>query len=155
MLQIKLERNQEAYHVHLAGVVEEGTKFGSIDEVVHGGDLYVYCRDVTRISSAGLREWIRFFSELKNRGERLTFHECSPVVVDQLNLFPNFLSGGKIESLYVPFACKDCGHSDSFLFSLTELKSQRFKLNDQKCSKCSGVSEFDDIREKYFGFFME
>lgn len=117
-------------------------------------ELRVSCKGVRRINSIGVKSWIQFFTGLRSQGVRLRFTECSSAVIQQANLFPNFLIDGEIESLYAPFLCEDCGKESDLLFTLAELQAKSFEISEQNCGLCNGKAVFDDMPEDYFHVFM-
>jgi hypothetical protein len=75
-------------------------------------------------------------------------------VVEQLGLIANFACGGKIESIYVPFACtsSSCGKELVGLFKVEDLLAVKLKMPAVKCSTCGAPAVFDDIEDEYFRF---
>ncbi len=137
--------------VRLVGSIEESVSF---DQVIGPppAELEVNCKEVPRINSLGVKAWIKYFQECKNKGTRLKFVECSTAIVEQFNLISNFSSGGMIESIYLPFSCGSCASEFVGLFKCEDLKKANFAIPEVKCPKCSNAAEFDDIPEEYFRF---
>lgn len=136
------------------------TLSGTIDETVNFEKMFgtdfksakVYSKEVSRINSVGVKHWIKYFQELNKKGIRVEFNECSPAITEQLNLISNFDSGGKVISIYVPYACTNCKNEMIALFQTSDLKQKNFELPEISCSKCGSPSVFDDIEEEYFHF---
>src|SRR5689334_11396890 len=97
-------RNGSGIYVTLAGKLSEDSDFSKID-LRDGTDLIVDWESVTGINSCGIREWLKFTSRIQ--GEmKVTFLNCSRLVVSQINLVNGFLpKDGKIQSFYVPYYC--------------------------------------------------
>lgn len=108
---------------------------------------------VEKISSTGIREWIKLISAFKNT-KSLTFENCSVLMVDQFNMVPESLGGAKVESFYAPYfhvaSRKEiiCLIKVDF-YGPVLAKNQAPPMVD----KDSGDSlEFDALEESYFSF---
>lgn len=154
MFNVSKEQIGKALLVRLSGTIEESADF---DKLIGPPppELHIHCKDVPRINSVGVKAWIKYFQRAKAGGTKLKFLECSTAIVEQINLISNFMCGGAIESIYVPFSCEKC-HSELIgLFKTEDLKKLKFKIPELKCSRCGGKTVFDDIPQEYFGFLMK
>jgi len=141
----------------LSGIVDETIDFAaafgmSATSAAAMGTIRLHCKDVQRINSVGVKNWIRYFQEISKAGASLVFAECSPAITEQLNLISNFSCGGTVESVYVPYACTVCKNEMIALFSTEELKQRDLELPELPCSKCGSKALFDDVEEEYFHF---
>jgi hypothetical protein len=133
---------------------------GSIEESVNFDQLLgppqpemeINCKEIPRINSVGVKGWIKYFQSCQAKGSKLRFVECSTAIVEQINLISNFICGGVVESIFVPFSCTGCKGELVGLFKTADLKKLQLKLPDLKCTKCGNKAVFDDIPEEYFGF---
>ena len=116
-------------------------------------DTVLNCKKISRLNSHGVKDWIDFFSKETARGTRLRFIECSPPVVEQINLIMNFVCGGTVESIYVPFCCQDCQKNSVCLYRSKDLQRADLDHLTAVCTHCKGTAVFDDIPEEYFLFF--
>ncbi len=153
VLNVQREQEGQTLIFRLKGEINESVNF----ELVFGEtapDTVLNCKEISRINSLGVKAWVRFFQDRVTKGTHLRFVECSPAVVEQLNLIMNFACGGKIESIYVPFVCSSaaCRKSLVGLFRVEDLKRSKFKLPPVKCTKCGTDAVFDDLPEEYFRF---
>ena len=115
-------------------------------------ELLVNCKEIPRINSVGVKAWIKYFQSAQAKGTKLNFIECSTAIVEQINLISNFICGGVVESVYVPFACNSA-RASSWACSRRKIsRSLNLQLPELKCTKCGGKAVFDDIPEEYFGF---
>jgi anti-anti-sigma regulatory factor len=153
MIQVDKESKGSLLIVRISGSIEESVNFDQLIGPVPA-ELEVNCKEVIRINSVAVKAWIKYFQNLQTKGTKLRFVECSPAIVEQLNLISNFASGGQVESIYVPFTCTVCKNELVGLFKTTHLKQIQYKLPAVKCPKCGGPAEFDDIEEEFFGFLM-
>jgi hypothetical protein len=151
MVNVAREGSGNSLTIRLSGPIEESVNF---DEIVGSvpGELRVITKDVPRINSVGVKAWIKFFQGVAAKGTKITFAECSTAIVEQINLISNFTAGGKVESIYVPFACGQCKAELIGLFKCDALKAAGLNIPDLQCSKCPGKAVFDDIPEEYLGF---
>lgn len=151
MIKVTKEQNGNILTIHLSGAIEETV---NLDDLIGGvsGELRVDCKEVTRINSVGVKGWIKYFQSLQAKQVAITFFQCSTAIVEQINLISNFTCGGKVESIYVPFACPSCKSELIALFRTSDLNPDALQLPELKCTKCAGKAVFDDIEEEYFSF---
>lgn len=154
MLNVVKEQQGQVLVVRLTGTIEESVDFEQLIGPV-SGELVINCKGVPRINSVGVKAWIRYFQAASQKGVKLRFQECSTAIVEQMNLISNFICGGEVESIFVPFCCEDCKGELVGLFKTADLKKINFELPELKCTKCGGKAVFDDIPEEYFNFLME
>ena len=151
MLNVTKEQKGNSLMVRLSGSIEESVNFDQLIGIPPE-ELVVNTKEVPRINSVGVKAWIKFFQGTQAKGTKLKFIECSTAIVEQINLISNFVCGGVVESVYVPFACEKCKSELVGLFKTEDLKKLQLKLPELKCTKCGGRAVFDDIPEEYFGF---
>ena len=114
--------------------------------------LRVHCGDVKRINSVGVKKWVTYFQRAKDRHTKLEFVECSPVIVQQINLFRNFACGGIIRSVHLPYACPECDTAFTLVKNCDDLKKNIASPPTGMCPNCGKPAEFDDLPEEYFLF---
>jgi anti-anti-sigma regulatory factor len=153
VLNVKREQQGGTLVLHLSGEVNEAVDFNQALGTTEP-DTLLNCKEVTRVNSVGVKGWVKFFQERVKQGTKLRFVECSPAIVEQLNIIMNFACGGRVESVYVPFVCTSptCRKSLVGLFKTDDLKRLNFNLPSVKCSKCGSEALFDDLPEEYFRF---
>lgn len=152
MITVQKEQKGTALVVKLSGSIEESVNFDDLIGVP-APEMHINTKDVPRINSVGVKAWIRYFQAASAKGSKLKFIECSTAIVEQINLISNFLCGGDVESIYVPFSCNSCKSELIGLFKTADLKKLNGDVPDMKCNKCNnGTAIFDDIPEEYFGF---
>ncbi|OFZ21511.1 MAG: hypothetical protein A2X94_08980 [Bdellovibrionales bacterium GWB1_55_8] len=151
MLNIIKEQKGAALVVQFIGAVDESADLPKLLGPPPS-ELVINTRQVTRINSNGVKQWIRYMQQAKDNGTKLHFVECAVPIVQQINFIQNFTAGGAVESVFVPFACTQCKKELVGLFTTEALRKANAKLPSLKCSACGGAVEFDDIPEEYFGF---
>lgn len=151
MIKVAKEANGNILTIRLSGSIEETV---NLEEMVGAtpAEVRVDCKEITRINSVGVKGWIKYFQTLQAKNVKMTFFQCSTAIVEQVNLISNFVCGGTVESIYVPFACTNCKAELIALFRTADLNPQSIQLPELKCTKCSGKAVFDDIEEEYFSF---
>lgn len=153
MVNVTKEQKGNVLSVRLMGSIEETVNF---DQLLGAPpqEMEVNCKEIPRINSVGVKAWIKYFQTCQGKGTKLRFVECSTAIVEQINLISNFVCGGIVESIFVPFSCTSCKSELVGLFKTEDLKKLQLKLPDLKCTKCGNKAVFDDIPEEYFGFLM-
>ena len=152
MTQVLIEKIENQITVQLLGVIDESTQiFELIEKNLPAKVVRVNCKKIDRINSGGVRTWIRCFKELHSRGVQVIYEECPPQIVEQINMISNFIAGGTIESIYLPYSCQDCKAPLMQLAPVARLKISR-ELPVLSCPKCGGKVNFDEFPEDYFVF---
>ncbi|MBA3394368.1 MAG: serine/threonine protein kinase [Deltaproteobacteria bacterium] len=105
---------------------------------------------VTRITSYGVREWMRMLSH--SAATYLGFIGCRPPLVAQFNMVAGFACQGEILSLYLPYLCESCGTATERLMDLRTKWEMAAKgtVPEAICESCGAQAEFDDVPESYF-----
>ena len=151
MLKVEKKQEVEATFLTLSGVVDERIEFDRLLGPLTGL-VKINLRRIDRINSVGVKNWVRYFNELSQKGVELVFEECSPQIVEQINLVLNFICGGTVASILVPFNCSQCHSAFVVSFSLEELNRIQGEVPEPPCPKCNGKTSFDDIEEEYLAF---
>jgi len=106
-------------------------------------------------NSRGILEWVRFLQTLPSN-IKVTLLKCSPVIVNQLNIFPALLLTKPIQvaSVFVPLSCT-CGKTIVHLLNLgpttTVHSLENIQLPSVPCA-CGGSFAFSGAIDSYFGF---
>jgi hypothetical protein len=104
---------------------------------------------VTRINSAGVREWIRFMSQIPTTTS-VTLRRCPTTFLSQASLISNFLGRAAVESFYLPYLCPACETSRSELLTLSSI--QEGHAPPARCTDCGADMEVDVVEEQFFFF---
>lgn len=137
--------------VRLFGSIDDADDFGKLIGQP-SGELQIFCRGVTRINSVGIKNWIKYFSQLNQQKIPFSFEEFGPALVENLNMVQNFCCGAPVMSVAVPYKCEGCGTSLLGTIKSESIKASGFKIAAVKCPKCGGQAEFDDEPDEYFAF---
>jgi hypothetical protein len=146
-----------------SGDWEKLSLFGPINEdaEVHlpklvntlGKNVIINFKQVESVNSCGVRAWITFMRELE-KGRNLVFEECTPEIVSQINMIPNFRGKAVVQSVYASYTCPTCSHQQKHLF----IKGSNMPASSDDgggtvaCSKCSKPTEMDEIEEEFFAW---
>jgi len=137
---------------------------GTIDEDFDGKKLAASTKaktllldlgDIGKISSFGIREWVDFVNAISKNAEQVILLQCSPKVVDQLNMVANFAGPkGKVYSFYCPYTCDYCDTSPKVMMQVDRdhevIKSM--KPPERVCEQCGEPEYFDEDPATYFAF---
>jgi hypothetical protein len=133
--------NEES-EVHLGQLL---SKLGPKCEINFSGIEYV--------NSCGVRAWINFMRELE-KGRQVSFVECPPEIVMQINMIPSFRGKASVKSVFASYECSSCGHNEQILFE----HGRNMPANDGssippvKCVKCGEDMEMEEMEDEYFAF---
>jgi eukaryotic-like serine/threonine-protein kinase len=135
------------------------TLAGTIDETFDGAKLRAEARghvlfdldEVKRITSFGVREWIRLVSAVEV--PYLGYLRARPALVTQFNIVFKFAGRGHLISLYAPYVC-DCGNEFEILFDLRRDHATLadFSPPTWSCPQCSEQAILDEVPSTYFGY---
>lgn len=150
-LKIRIDERQESVHYTVTGDIDENFRQKEVPRISRPG-IHLHLKNVGNFNSCGIREWILLIADLSKIG-KLAFHECSVSSIDQINMVPNSLGGGTVESFYAPYYCQ-CGQETVKLISVREHEAV---LRQQiaphfNCDECGKQLEFDALEETYFQF---
>jgi len=121
-----------------------------------GGEKHIEfdLSQVRRLNSVGACRWAELIAEL--RGRELAFLRCSLEFTSHAAMTTGLLGDGHVDSLFAPYACERCGHSELRLLQVAALRDAgELRPPVLRCSACSGELLFDDIPERYFSFLVD
>jgi len=136
--------------VMLKGVIDEDTDFENIKKL--GSPLVFNFKNVTSINSCGIRTWVNFLKELGKA--EISYEECPPLIVRQLNMVPSFQGPAKVLSVFVPYVCDNCETEKLVAVSAEKFAGGAPSVPEtMTCDACKkGEMELDGQREQYFAF---
>ena len=153
-LSITIEERPDEVVYTFVGDVDEHFRQKDVPRIKKAGIRFVL-EDINNFNSCGIREWIYLIKDIGELGE-LRFQRCSVTMIDQINMVPDSLGNGVVESFYAPYYCasEECGGEVNRLINVGE--AQDFLTNKQapdfNCDKCGEELEFDALEESYFLF---
>lgn len=135
--------------VAIKGEIDAQADLSSFQNAAHQ-ILYVDLGAVSRINSAGLKLWIQ---TIKKNAIELVLRECSPIIVEQYALVPDFLGkGGRIESFYVSYHCEGCDKEEHRRYQVPQDNPSSvnvLSVLDTACPACGGAFEIDRSPDVY------
>jgi len=143
--------------LYISGKINEDSESQLIDMGLHlANKVIINFAGIKMVNSCGVRAWISFIREAQKTRE-IHFEECTPEIVSQVNMIPNFLGTAKIKSVYAEYSCEHCGHSAWRIFErgkdLPE-SSSSISVSDFNCEKCGKKMEMEEIEDEFFGFLQ-
>lgn len=153
MITVTREQKNGLTSIRISGIIDEQVdlqaKIGALPARVN-----IICRDIAALNSSGVRAWMVFFGRAAKARIHLTYSDCPPSIVEQLNSIKNFGCGGKVISVSIPFTCSQCRNEARGTVKTEDLKSVAYQLPPVKCPKCGAPASFEDTAERYFGFLI-
>jgi anti-anti-sigma regulatory factor len=137
---------------------------GTIDEAFDGkrlaasikcSTLIIDMGAVKKISSFGIREWTDFIKTVERQVQQLVAIECTPKVVDQINMVSGFLgTKGQVFSFYAPYRCDYCDIDRRVLFQIDRDHAaiRGLRPPEQLCETCSRPEYFDEEPASFFSY---
>lgn len=140
--------------VILRGVIDETFP---ADQIVGGlertrDDVVLDLGGVKRISSYGVRAWMRALARLPAR--RYWFIRCRPALMMQFNTVVGFAVDGTLLSFYSPYRCAKCDKQPELHVDLRTRYGDVASLTPQRalCPSCRTPLDFDEVPEDYFEY---
>jgi hypothetical protein len=137
--------------IRLSGVIDESF---DVDEFAGKaeGVVVIDLDEVQRITSYGVRQWMRGLERLKATWVGII--RARPALVTQFNMISGFAGTAKLISLYLPYVCTQSGNSFEVLM---DVRRQHATLAAHtpppaKCPDSGSPAEFDDVPESYLSF---
>jgi hypothetical protein len=151
---IQIDKKGEWDHVSYIGPINEDSEVHLAPLLQQLGPSVVFnFRQVEYVNSCGVRAWITFLREVeKNR--KLIYEECTPEIVGQINMIPNFLGTAHIRSIYGSYACTSCDNQkwEIFVEGQNLPTSPGDPVPEVKCNKCSAVMELEELEDEFFAW---
>jgi anti-anti-sigma regulatory factor len=150
----KIVRHGEGWTaVGLRGTIDEHAGLAVVSGQVRGPLVVVDLAAIARINSVGVRDWMIWLKSLAEAGRRVVLVDCSPAMMDQVNLVRNFAQGAWIDSFLAPYFCDRCDlERDERLDPVALRRDGASEAPTITCGKPACGLRFDDVEEGYFAF---
>jgi len=150
-LAIEIKQTDTEVVYRFVGDVDEHFRQKDVPRIRKAQITFVL-EEINNFNSCGIREWIYLIRDISELG-KLTFTKCSVTMIDQINMVPDSLGKGHVESFFAPYYCQ-CGGEVNRLINVKEHMDtlQSKQAPEFKCEKCSKTLEFDALEESYFLF---
>jgi anti-anti-sigma regulatory factor len=138
------------------GMIDEGFEGKKLGVTAAADTLVIDLGGVTKISSFGIREWVDFVTTAGKHTRSMILVECTPKVVDQLNMVANFAGPGRVFSFYAPFRCDYCDTEQRVLLQIDRdfEAIKAMKLAERPCLSCQESMYFDEDGATYFSYLI-
>lgn len=151
---LHIEKKGQWEQLMYAGPINEDTEVHLTPMITQLGPNVIFnFRKVEYVNSCGVRAWINFLREAE-KGRKIIFEECTPEIVSQINMIPNFRSNAHIKSVYASYACGSCDSQKWVLFE----EGRNLPANSSdgiaapKCEKCSAEMEMEELEDEFFAW---
>ncbi len=136
--------------VALKGVLDEDSKFEDIRKIE--GSFTFNFKELNSINSCGVRSWVNFMKEISNR--EVSYEECPPLVVRQMNMVPSFVGHARIVSVFIPYVCDGCEAEKLVLVDSGVFSGGKVQIEESfACDSCKEEEMvIDGNPEQYFAF---
>ncbi len=150
-LKIDIDETPGLASYRMCGNVDESFKQNEIPRI-KAQTINLDLEGLTNFNSCGIREWVFLIKDLTKYGQ-LRFKKCSIAMVDQLNMVPESIGNGVVDSFYAPYACETHGESEH----LIDVNSSSADLHshvapEKNCATCNTPLIFDAMVDSYFLF---
>jgi hypothetical protein len=141
-------------HIEISGIIDEEAKFGPLFKDLPA-EAWLDLKGVTRINSSGVRHFLRGIAQYTGKAH---FQKCSPAIVDQITMIPEFLgTNGVIESIVAPYFCESCDDSRPVRLEIGKDLTTGIELSEapeRSCPKCDNALIFEETPEIFFHFLL-
>lgn len=110
-------------------------------------------KEITSINSCGVRAWINFLREVEKKN-KIVFEECTPEIVSQINMIPNFKGKSHIKSVYASYVCDNCDFMHLHLFQAGNNLPEKTgdEIETVNCPKCNSIMEMEELEDEFFSW---
>jgi anti-anti-sigma regulatory factor len=140
--------------VKLTGIINEKFEGRKLAATIKAKKLVIDLGGVVRVSSFGVREWLDFVSIVGRSMDEFFLINCSPKVMNQLNMVSDFTGKGLVFSFFAPYRCEYCETERVVLLNLDRDHDnlKKMKAPELACDVCGNPEYFDDEPITYFSF---
>lgn len=146
---------EEARWIELAGNLNEDSEqiFKSLFPKLEDADTLVFnFKNIKSIRTWGVRAWVNFLRMLEGAERRtIYFAECTPEVIMQINLVPNFQGTAKILSFYVVYYSPATNKQISVLYEMKDLAAKTIPPVPN-CPDTGVPMLREELEDEYFMF---
>src|SRR5688572_28790739 len=101
-IEIRQTANEVVYR--FMGDVDEHFRQKDVPRIQKAKITFVL-EEINHFNSCGIREWIYLIRDISELGT-LKFRRCSVTMIDQINMVPDSLGNGRVESFFAPYYCQ-------------------------------------------------
>jgi len=153
-ISLNIEKKGQWEQLRYTGPINEDTEVHLMPMIkTLGPNVIINFRKVESVNSCGVRAWINFIREAQ-KGRKLIYEECTPEIVSQINMIPNFRGTAHIKSVYASFACDSCEHHCWVIYEegRNMPASADAGVPPHNCEKCGTVMEMEEMEDEFFAW---
>lgn len=135
----------------IAGMITGSGDLADLTNHASPPSLTIDAGDIRAFTSSGIQAWLDALRKLRARGLRLVFERCSPAVVRQTMSIEDFLAGGAVRSVVVPYVCPSCDLDASEEVAVGAARS----VAPSRSCTCGDDMELDDLPDAYVSLLRE
>lgn len=153
MLTVQVTHQADSDNVQLSGPINEESEVHLKNLLTQAGkNVTINFAQVTNVNSCGVRSWINFIRDFQKE-RSVAFEECTPEIINQINMIPNFKGAAVINSAFGDYTCPKCSSRQHVLLKKGENLPQTVgSAPTITCAKCPSTMELDELEEEYFAF---
>ena len=153
-LTFEIKQLEDGQYIYFNGEINEDAEVSLVNLPEQLTDkCFFNLKNITAINSCGVRAWINFL-RVAEQSREITFEECPPEIVSQINMIPNFRGRSHIRSVFASYICESCDSQILHLFkegeNLPEAPGE--ELPTITCSTCGEVMEMEELEDEFFGW---
>ena len=118
------------------------------------GKVVLDLGEVERITSFGVREWLRMIDDSAGKLSELYLARCTEAVVNQLRMIRRLSGKGQVVSFFAPYKCGKCANQFPALLEGDRHGEQvrQGVAPPESCPNCGSEATLDDDPRAYFSF---
>jgi hypothetical protein len=134
----------------MRGTLNEGFEGKKLAESVKTKKLIMNLKEVRRVASWGMGEWMEFLRVLGDKDVYIV--EASTYATSQLNLVTGLLGRSKFVSFYAAYRCRGCSQSSDSVFVVPRDRSiiRELPRSETECTKCGNVVQLEEYPAAFF-----
>ena len=150
-LSIEIKQTEGEVVYRFVGDVDEHFRQKDVPRIKKAKVTFIL-EEINNFNSCGIREWIYLIRDISELGQ-LKFTRCSVTMIDQINMVPDSLGKGRVESFFAPYYCQTHGEVNRLIVVKEHQDHLEGKQAPEfRCEACNVVLEFDALEESYFLF---
>lgn len=151
MATIQLQNDGAGTRAKIAGMITGSGDLADLTTQTSITSLIIDAGEIRAFTSSGIQAWLDALRKLRARGARLVFERCSPAVVRQTMSIEDFLAGGAVRSVVVPYVCPSCDLDASEEIAVGAARS----VSPSRTCTCGDDMELDDLPDAYVSLLRE
>jgi len=155
MAAVGLVTEGDAALVSVSGMVDE--QFAGFGDVAGMKSVVINVSGITRMTSFGVRQWIKALGELHKTVPDIYLFGCPTFFTDQLNMVLNFGGASKVLTVIAPYTCPSCDVESGEMIDVLAERGNLIKGGppEKECMLCGGKLEFEEMPASFFAFMAK